>query len=601
MCDWFLHLAWQMQTHAHIPLLQPGRLLWVRSADDGYRSQFVAPYVAAEALLLCLHWLADTLTALDDAAPGAATEAAATASSDRLRRLRERLARDSGQGINTPRILRAAVELRVPFTRLDSKAYMIGQGPHSRWMRSTYTDRTSAISSGFARHKQLTARILSLHGLPAPQHFAAGSADEAVRRARQLGFPVVIKPDDLDGGKGVHAGLRNEALVRQCHAEARRHSRNILVEKHVEGRDYRLTVFEGRLIKATERIPGGVTGNGVESVRRLIDSANQLPDIQQRTKDRGKPLLQLDTEAIDLLAEAGLTPDSIPPEGDFIRLRRRANVSTGGRTRMVGGEVHPDNERLAIRAAAAMRLDIAGIDLIIPDIGRSWLESEAIICEVNAQPQIGEIDQPGLYKEIIPTLLGGNGRIPVALVLKVRRKGTGAVLERLRTPFAAGADKTVLAGHGLLRLDRHELSRPAEFGYPQATQAALAQPEAERALLVASPADILSHGLPTPYIDLLIIHPETAIDTRLEERLGRLARLLQPHIEGAIVCREGDPLATALIARWPNASPPRMIAYAREAQPMRLVSHNGEPAPSSANTALLARLAEALATPSKAA
>ena len=75
--------------------------------------------------------------------------------------------------------------------------------------------------------------------------------------------------------------------------------------------------------------------------------------------------LALDAEADELLAEQGLQVDAVPEAGREVLLRRKANISAGGTHRLVDpSQVHPDNLLLAQRAAALLRLDLAGIDLI---------------------------------------------------------------------------------------------------------------------------------------------------------------------------------------------------------------------------------------------
>lgn len=70
---------------------------------------------------------------------------------------------------------------------------------------------------------------------------------------------------------------------------------------------------------------------------------------------------------------------------------------------------------MALRAARAFKLDLAGIDLLMPDISVPWYEKGAAICEVNAKPELGTT-APLLSAPILKELLRGNGRVPVTLV-----------------------------------------------------------------------------------------------------------------------------------------------------------------------------------------
>ena len=159
--------------------------------------------------------------------------------------------------------------------------------------------------------------------------------------------------------------------------------------RNISGRDYRLNVFNGELIWAIERVPGGVTGDGKSSITKLVELLNSDP---LRGEGTHAPLkqLNLDDEARQLLRQYSRDENSVPAEGEFVRLRRNANVATGGTPVSVFDQIHPDNKLLAIRAAAALRLDLAGVDLLIPDIGQSWKLGGAAVCEVNSQPNLGQ-------------------------------------------------------------------------------------------------------------------------------------------------------------------------------------------------------------------
>ena len=76
----------------------------------------------------------------------------------------------------------------------------------------------------------------------------------------------------------------------------------------------------------------------------------------------------------------------MPQLGEVVVLRDTANLSTGGEAIDRTDEMHPDNVAVAERAARAIGLDIAGIDVIAPDLTRPFRETGGAIIEVNAAP-----------------------------------------------------------------------------------------------------------------------------------------------------------------------------------------------------------------------
>lgn len=177
-----------------------------------------------------------------------------------------------------------------------------------------------------------------------------------------------------------------------------------------------MIVFDGQMLWAVERQPAGVIGDGQMTVAELIDSENRDPRRGFHASATLRPL-KLDDEAKVLLAEQQCALDMVLPEGMFVRLHRTSNMSSGRIPLAVTDRVHPNNRQLVERAIRLLHLDLAGVDLIIPDIGISWRDSGAAIIEINAQPQLVAVSQNHLYKTIMKARVHNRGRIPVVIVL----------------------------------------------------------------------------------------------------------------------------------------------------------------------------------------
>lgn len=315
------------------------------------------------------------------------------------------------KGINTLRFLKTANELGVPWARIYGNVFQFGWGANATWLDSTLTTNTSAISVNLAKDKYATASILRSAGIPVPQHIIVTTLDEAIKASSIIQFPVVIKPLKLDGGIGVMANLKNIDQLLLAFNQAKKFSKELLVEKHIEGQDYRIQILNGQAYWAIERIPGGVIGNGSSTIEELLIQTNA--ERKPGGKDHILHPISLDEEAMSLLHELNLKPTSIPENDVFIRLRRSSNVANGGTPIPCLEKVHLDNLDLAIRAAAALKLDAAGIDMLIPNISNSWKESTMGICEVNAQPQLSGFMAPWFLKKHIKN----NGRVPVIFII----------------------------------------------------------------------------------------------------------------------------------------------------------------------------------------
>ncbi len=414
---------------------------------------------------------------------------------DKLPALMRALAASAPQGMNSLRFLQAAHEAGIPWRQVLDNVFQFGWGRQARWLDSSMTDETPNISARIARNKQATGLLLRNAGLPAPVHDIARDAAHALKLADKLGYPVVVKPADLDGGRGVTAGITSAKGVSAAYAKASKLSQQVLVEKHFEGNDYRLQVFKGEVFWVTHRQPAGVTGDGRSTVRELLDATNAHP---ARSATGGLKRIEYDDEAASILADQGLNLAAVPAAGVFVRMRGAANVATGGVPVPALEHAHPDNLALAGRAARLLRLDIAGVDLLIPDIKRSWLESGALICEVNSQPQL----YPHLPAELLKRLVSGQGRIPVVGVLGTEEGGTW--LDGLQGLLAVQGICVGVATPRRITI----AGQPVAAGEPDAYRAGmvlLGDAQVEMAIFVLSAMQAVASGLPVDRFDVLVL------------------------------------------------------------------------------------------------
>ncbi|PCH65655.1 MAG: cyanophycin synthetase [Gammaproteobacteria bacterium] len=490
----------QIQQQARQPLFEHGQIIGVQASTQTVTGvQLALPYVRARATIDALSWLITTINTLNNTKNSEELSKHQTLATKTCGRLISKLQRLSPSGSNTLRFLKAAHTLGMPWSNVADNVFEFGYGINLRWLDSSFTDQTSVIGARFARNKQLTANALRKAGLPVPQHFPVNSADTAVKFAQRLGFPVVIKPMDKDRGLGVAANLKTPEEVCNAFYSARKVSRKILVEKHIEGQDYRLTVFNGKMIWAILRMPGGVIGNGKDTVASLVETLNDDP-LRDRHIHSPLKTLHLNDEAKTLLAEVKLTESDVPKKGQFIRLRRTSNISTGG-TPTAATNVHPDNQRLAENAARALKLDLAGIDLIIPDISQSWLHTESAICEVNAQPQLGATTNAEIYAEVLSSLVSNNGRIPIVLI--IGDQTAIQIAKQLQILWQTSGKKIAIASNQGLWFNDTQIARADTV--LNTSKAALNTSTVEAIIAVSSTAEIEKTGLAFDHCDVVII------------------------------------------------------------------------------------------------
>jgi cyanophycin synthetase len=482
-----------------------------------------------------------------------------------------RIAERSAFGPSTHAIIDEAVSRDIPWIRLDHHSLVqLGQGVHQQRIRATMTSRTSSIGVDIASDKALTNQLLNAAGLPVPRSETVADADEAVRAARSIGFPVVVKPLDGNHGRGVSLDLRSDDEVRRAFDVARAESRvgDVVVETYVAGNDHRVLVIGGKMVAIAQRIPAGVTGDGIHSVRVLVDRENADP---RRGIGHEKVLtkIRVTEAALELLQTQGLTLDSVPEKGQRVQLALTGNMSTGGTSVDKTMEAHPENVEIAETAARVIGLDIAGIDFIVPDIAVPVREQDGAIVEVNAAPGFRmhthpTVGEPQYVARPVIDLLfpaGSDARIPIVAVSGTNGKTTTVrmiahILKLMgRRVGMTTTDGIVIDGR---------LIKKGDMSGPRSAQMVLQNPLVDTAVFEVARGGILREGLGYDRNDVAVVTNVTGDHLGLHgiDTLGQLAGVKGVLVEavprsGAAVLNADDPL----VARMARTCAGRVIYF----------------------------------------
>lgn len=338
-------------------------------------------------------------------------------------------------GPSTGAIVAEAERRNIPVIRLDPRRSLVqlGHGVYQKRIWATVTSETSNIAVDTASNKELTNRLLHEVGIPVPRGVTVRTVDDAVREARRIGYPVVIKPLDGNHGRGVCINLKDDDDVREFFPVAMAESRAgvVVVESYIEGRDYRILVVDNNVVAVAERVPAHVVGDGKHSIEELIEITNSDP---RRGVGHEKILtrITIDGQTLETLERNGFTLADIPEAGQVVPLKRTGNMSTGGTSIDRTDDIHPDNEEIARQAAMVVGLDIAGIDFIVPDISKSIRQSGGAIVEVNAGPGFRMHTNPTeghprhVGRAVVDMLFppGSKSRVPIVAVTGTNGKTT---------------------------------------------------------------------------------------------------------------------------------------------------------------------------------
>lgn len=413
-----------------------------------------------------------------------------------------RFAQRKELGPSTGSIVKAAEERGIPWLRLnDYSLVQFGHGKYQQRIQATITSKTPHIAVEVSCDKEDTHHLLHDLGLPLPQQELVFSEKQAVRMARRIGYPVVIKPLNANHGRGITIDINQDHEIESAFQFAREKgtSRGILIESMIKGFDHRMLVVNGELVAVAKRVPGHIIGDNKHTIAELVDLVNQDP---RRGVGHEKVLtqLELDRQANLLIEQAGYTTETVIADGVIFYLRSTANLSTGGTAIDLTDEVHPDNRAMAVRAVMAVGLDVGGVDFLIEDISQSYKEIGGAIVEVNAAPGFrmhvapSEGQSRDVAGKVMDMLFPADtpSRIPIAAITGTNGKTTTArMLSHVLKTAGHVVGNTATEG---VYIDGH-LTVKGDMTGPKAAHIVLRDPSVDIAVLETARGGIVRAGL----------------------------------------------------------------------------------------------------------
>lgn len=345
-----------------------------------------------------------------------------------MREIRER----ERLGPSTGSIIEEAQSRGIPWIRLNRYSLcQLGYGANQKRIQATVTSQTSSIGVEIACDKEDTKHLLEQAEVPVPKGDIIRSQTGLKDAIERIGYPIVLKPIDGNHGRGITTDVRNWDDACEALDAAKEVSRSVIVEQYVQGDDYRLLVINHKLVAAAKRTPAHVIGNGKSTIKELIDNTNEDP---RRGYGHEKILTQISINdmTLGLLKEKDYTLETVIAEGEFLKLKDTANLSTGGTAEDVTDIVHPFNVFMAERISRIIGLDICGIDIMTYDIDKPLNETGGVILEVNAGPgfRMHLAPSEGLGRNVAAPVIdmlyppGVDSRIPIVAVTGTNGKTT---------------------------------------------------------------------------------------------------------------------------------------------------------------------------------
>jgi cyanophycin synthetase len=281
----------------------------------------------------------------------------------------------------------AAEKIGASIRMLDDDVIQIERDEFVARVRQNDTPVDDYVTVRIANHKPLCYRLLAEAGLPVPRHarFEFPNLRPAIDFLKAYSGDCVVKPAcDTGGGIGVTTRVRTDRQLARAAAAAAVYGDRLMIEEKIAGDTYRLLYLDGRLLDAVMRCAPTVVGDGRSTVSELVERVNA--ERIERGAVSCQSVLAIDLDAEQTLAAQGLRPSSRPRARRVVRLKSVVNDNSRDENVTVVDRLCSSLIDAGARAAEAIGVRLAGVDLITTDPTVPLAESRGVILEVNASP-----------------------------------------------------------------------------------------------------------------------------------------------------------------------------------------------------------------------
>ncbi len=222
-------------------------------------------------------------------------------------------------------------------------------------------------------------------GIPVAKGGTAFSFSQAEKIFKEINDTVIVKPRVGSRSRHTFLNITSVDALHTAFKSAKRLCPWVIVEQQLVGRVYRGTVIGGKAVAVVSRDPASVIGDGVSTVRALIEKENKNP-LRQGPIFHEIPI----DETTDAeLALINLSLDSVPTKDQYVTVNEKVSRSFGASTTDVTDKTHADTIKMLEDIAKVLDTSLVGVDFIIEDVSKSWkVQNKCGVIECNSTPFI---------------------------------------------------------------------------------------------------------------------------------------------------------------------------------------------------------------------
>ena len=234
----------------------------------------------------------------------------------------------------------------------------------------------SMESHYIAKNKPLTNKILMENNIPTPKHIIITDKNKNMLYNIKQYFPCVLKPVDGMQGKDVYTHIDTLNEFNEILNKLLNKYDKIMLENLVYGNNYRVFVFNNKIMDIIEREKPFIIGNGRNNVQQLIDQKNSILS--------NKNLFIVKYIDKKLILSQGYKMNEIVKNNHKIFITNTVNFHNGANAKRIPiDKVSIKNLELFIKAHKLIGLECSGVDYMSENIEIAYNMNKGHIIEMN--------------------------------------------------------------------------------------------------------------------------------------------------------------------------------------------------------------------------
>lgn len=229
-----------------------------------------------------------------------------------------------------------------------------------------------------AKHKELSHWIFEKNGLPTPKSYLIGKGENLEKFLDKIEYPVVIKESSACQSRNIYTDIKDKETALKIMKKVLAIRDYILLQKMIYGSEYRVLVLDKEIIGVLKMIPPSVIGDGKNKIKDLI---------AEKSKHTEKPI-NVDEKLILTLKNQGFGLDDVLEKDKKVFLRTHSSYAEGGEVADETDNIHEKAKEICVKAAKAVNLSLAGLDILCDDIAKNPDEQNFNILEINNMPDL---------------------------------------------------------------------------------------------------------------------------------------------------------------------------------------------------------------------